>query len=276
MNKSVYDNIIAGGIAGISNVYLTYPLRTVVKVQYVDGLTILDTFKNISKNNNYIRFYSGINLTLLRVGLGRCCEAGTYTYYKNRKLNDNTIDSSNQKFDNVSEISIITSLLKLSLSPLDTISNSYQVNGNRLGKEYIKNKYNKYGIKSLYYGFTPNLAISFIGHYIWFSSYSYMDYYLQNDKNLLNNNILNKNITNGIIGFSSSVLSDLVVNPLRIIKTIKQSNKDNITYSEIISNTFSNQIDKNVLRGMYLRTFINAFNSSIYVILWKKIESLLK
>lgn len=271
MNKSIYDNIIAGGIAGVSNVYLTYPLRTVVKVQYVDGKSIIDTFNYILKKNSYKRFYSGINHTIIRVGLGRCCEAGTYTYYKNRKLNDNTIDISNQKFDNVSEISIITSLLKLSLSPLDTISNSYQVNGDKLGKEYIKNKYKKYGIKSLYYGFTPNLAISFIGHYIWFSSYSYMDYYLQNDKN-----VLNKNITNGIIGFSSSVLCDLVVNPLRIIKTIKQSNIDNITYSKIISNTFSNQIDKNVLRGMYLRTFINAFNSSVYVILWKKIESLLK
>ena len=93
MNKSVYDNIIAGGIAGVSNVYLTYPLRTVVKVQYVDGKSIIKTFKNISKNNSYIRFYSGINLTLLRVGLGRCCEAGTYTYYKNRKLNYNMNNS---------------------------------------------------------------------------------------------------------------------------------------------------------------------------------------
>ena len=268
MNKSVYDNIIAGGIAGISNVYLTYPLRTVVKVQYVDGSSIVKTFKNILKNNSYKRFYSGINLTLLRVGLGRCCEAGTYTYYNN--CNNNMPIGTN-----VSKISIITSLLKLSLSPLDTISNSYQVNGYKLGKDYIKNKYNIYGVRSLYYGFTPNLGISFIGHYIWFSSYSYMDYYFQNDKNVINNNILNKNIKNGIIGFSSSFLSDLVVNPLRIIKTIKQSSKENSTYHEIIKNTFSNQIDKNILRGMYLRIFINAFNSSIYVILWKKIESLL-
>ena len=272
MNKSVYDNIIAGGIAGISNVYLTYPLRTVVKVQYVDGNDIIKTFKNILKNKSYRRFYSGINLTLVRVGLGRCCEAGTYTYYKNNNM---PIGTNNQKFNNVSEISIITSLLKLSLSPLDTISNSYQVNGYKLGKDYIKKKYNIYGIRSLYYGFTPNLGISFIGHYIWFSSYSYMDYYFQNDKNVINNNILNKNIKNGIIGFSSSVLSDLIVNPLRIIKTIKQSSKENLTYQEIIKNTFSNQIDKNILRGMYLRTFINAFNSSIYVILWKKIELLL-
>ena len=210
MNKSVYDNIIAGGIAGISNVYLTYPLRTVVKVQYVDGNDIIKTFKNILKNKSYRRFYSGINLTLVRVGLGRCCEAGTYTYYKNNNM---PIGTNNQKFNNVSEISIITSLLKLSLSPLDTISNSYQVNGYKLGKDYIKKKYNIYGIRSLYYGFTPNLGISFIGHYIWFSSYSYMDYYFQNDKNVINNNILNKNIKNGIIGFSSSVLSDLIVNP---------------------------------------------------------------
>ena len=273
MNKSICDNIIAGGIAGISNVYLTYPLRTIVKVQYVEGNTIFETFKNILKNNNYKRFYSGINLTLIRVGLGRCCEAGTYTYYKNNNM---PIGTNNQKFNNVSEISIITSLLKLSLSPLDTISNSYQVNGNKLGKDYIKNKYNKYGIRSLYYGFTPNLGISFIGHYIWFSSYSYLDYYFKNDEIILNKNILNKNIKNGLIGFSSSILCDLVVNPIRIIKTIKQSNKDNITYRKIINNTFSNQLDKNLLRGLYLRTFINAFNSSVYVILWKKIESLLE
>lgn len=258
MDKSVYNNIIAGGVAGMSNVYITYPFRTIVKIQYVKGLSIRDSIKNLYKKNNLIRFYAGINPTLFRVGIGRCIEAGSYSYFNNK----------NKQFGNVIEISTLTSLSKLLLTPLDTISNSYQVNGKKLGKEYIKNKYNYYGIKSLYYGLVPNLLISFVGHYIWFSSFSYLDYNL-------NNNHINDSLTNGFIGFSSSIVSDIVINPIRIVKTIKQSQEKNITYLDIIKNNFSNNTNTNIFRGIYLRMFINAFNSSIYVILWKKIEMLL-
>ena len=258
MEKSIYDNIIAGGIAGVSNVYLTYPLRTVVKIQYVEGLTIIDSVKKLYNQNKLIRFYSGVNPTLFRVGFGRCLEAGSYSYFNNENLNT--------KFNNVIEVSTITTIGKLLMTPLDTISNSYQVNGKKLGKKYLINKYNNQGIKSLYYGLVPNLLISFIGHYIWFSSFSYLDYNIKDE-------IINNNIKNGLIGFSSSIVSDIVINPIRIIKTIKQSEKKNTSYLEIIENTFSDKINKNIFRGMYLRTFINAFNSSIYVILWKKIES---
>ena len=259
MDKSIYNNIIAGGIAGISNVYLTYPLRTVVKIQYVKGLTILDSIKKLYKQNKFIRFYAGINPTIFRVGFGRCLEAGSYTYFNK---NDN------KPFGNVMEISTLTSISKLLLTPLDTLSNSYQVNGSKLGKKYLIIKYKNLGITSLYNGLTPNLLISFIGHYIWFSSFSYLDYNIQDY-------YLNNNIRNGLIGFTSSILSDIVINPIRIVKTIKQSEKKNTSYKEIIEKTFSSEINKNIFRGMYLRTFINAFNSSIYVILWRKIESIL-
>ncbi len=259
MDKSIYNNIIAGGIAGISNVYLTYPLRTVVKIQYVEGLTILDSIKKLYKQNKFIRFYAGINPTIFRVGFGRCLEAGSYTYFNK---NDN------KPFGNIMEISTLTSISKLLLTPLDTLSNSYQVNGSKLGKKYLIIKYKNIGITSLYNGLTPNLLISFIGHYIWFSSFSYLDYNIQDY-------YLNNNIRNGLIGFTSSILSDIVINPIRIVKTIKQSEKKNTSYKEIIEKTFSSEINKNIFRGMYLRTFINAFNSSIYVILWRKIESIL-
>ena len=83
MDKSVYNNIIAGGIAGVSNVYLTYPLRTVVKIQYVEGLTIIDSIKKLYNQNKLIRFYDGVKPTLFRVGFGRCLEAGSYSYFNN-------------------------------------------------------------------------------------------------------------------------------------------------------------------------------------------------
>lgn len=259
MDKSIYNNIIAGGIAGISNVYLTYPLRTVVKIQYVEGLTILDSIKKLYKQNKFTRFYAGINPTIFRVGFGRCIEAGSYTYFNK---------NSRKQFNNVIEVSTIATIAKLLLTPLDTVSNSYQVNGSKLGKKYLIIKYKNVGITSLYNGLTPNLLISFIGHYIWFTSFSYLNYNIKDE-------IMNSNIRNGLIGFSSSIVSDIVINPIRIIKTIKQSEKKNTSYKEIIEKTFFSKINKNIFRGMYLRTFLNAFNSSIYVILWRKIESIL-
>ena len=73
----------------------------------------------------------------------------------------------------------------------------------------------------------------------------------------------NKNINNAIIGVSSSIVSDLVVNRIRIIKTYKQSNCDYISYNDIIKRIVKEDknILKSVFRGFGLRTSLDAFNS---------------
>ena len=60
----------------------------------------------------------------------------------------------------------------------------------------------------------------------------------------------NKNINNAIIGVSSSIVSDLVVNQSRIIKTYKQSNCDYISYNNIYKKN-SKKEDKNILKSVF-------------------------
>tara|TARA_B110000114_G_C14808919_1_gene283907 strand:+ start:101 stop:313 length:213 start_codon:yes stop_codon:yes gene_type:complete len=63
-------------------------------------------------------------------------------------------------------------------------------------------------------------------------------------------------------------MSDIVVNPFRILKTYKQSNSNYITYSQIVKKIINEE--PNYFRGYWLRMGLNAFNSGrILIILYK-------
>ena len=118
------------------------------------------------------------------------------------------------------------------LIPIDTIPNIYQVKGLE-SKTLIKNKIKNYGVlRTFYSGGTVYLSNMFIGSYIWFNFYM-----------IFNNNLPKfkyDDIRNAGIGFTSTLISDLTLNPLRIIKTYKQSSPNYITYvdsfKEIVGN----------------------------------------
>ena len=157
------------------------------------------------------------------------------------------------------------SIWKVLLMPFDTISNSYQVNG-KSALDIVKKKVKINGLKTLYDGTTIYGAITLINCSVWL--------YVYNNLNLKLNEDMNNDLRNGIIGFSSTIISDLVVNPLRIVKTYKQSSIDAITYNEIYKNVFSSMKLSNFYRGIKVKMVFNCFNSSLYIILWKRLEEL--
>ena len=67
-------------------------------------------------------------------------------------------------------------------------------------------------------------------------------------------------------------MSDIVVNPFRILKTYKQSNSNYITYSQIVKKIINEEPNyiRVYFRGYWLRMGLNAFNSGrILIILYK-------
>jgi hypothetical protein len=284
----VLSNIMAGGIAGIINMSIIHSPKTIIKYQYVNNTTISETLnKLLFKSQDKFRLFRGLIPSIAKSTLGRMGDIGIYTYYMNDTKNTNNISYStnNNENNNISNIGSnnnnllkiagFTSLWRLNLIPLDTISNTYQVHG-RNAVDIMKNKIKKNDFRVLYNGAMALSTINFISNYIWFGIYTELNSSLPINifKNLPKET--NNDIRNGIMGFSSSLGCDLVINPIRILKTYKQSNENNITYyeslREIMGNS-NNRIGEYLFRGMRVRILLNSVSSGLFVILWKKIES---
>lgn len=82
-------------------------------------------------------------------------------------------------------------------------------------------------------------------------------------------------VRNGLVGFAASIVSDTIVNPLRVIKTTKQSmgsKHEGITYAETVRMIFSADGWKGFfIRGLRTRMMANAIQSALFTIIWRKL-----
>jgi len=84
-------------------------------------------------------------------------------------------------------------------------------------------------------------------------------------------------IRNASIGLAASVVSDVVVNALRVIKTLKQSlgSKRNIGYIDAIRIVLAADGWKGLFgRGLRTRIFANALQSILFTIIWRGLAEL--
>ena len=233
----------------------TYWLKTVIKNQYVYGQSIPVTFNNLFQSKESFRFYRGIIPNIMKAMVGRNSDILFHKYYTN-KLN------SNQEY--IALISgLSSSVIKATTMPFDTVSNLYQIHG-KSAKDII-NKQFKNEDYFFYRGTGAYMALTCLGSSTWLYTYSKLK-----EKELHKN----MNVNNALIGVSSSIMSDIIVNPIRILKTYKQSNQDYISYSQIIKRIIKEE--KNIFnayfRGYGLRMSLNAFNSGIFMVLWKNFD----
>ena len=177
------------------------------------------------------------------------------------KYYSNNLNSNKEQIALCSGLS--SSVMKIISMPFDTVSNIYQIHG-KSATNIIKNQY-KNETHFFYRGTIAHMTITTIGSTAWLYTYSILQ-----DLDL----IFSKNINNAIIGAGASIVSDITVNPIRIIKTYKQSNSKYISYKDILKYIIEKDRDlfKTYFRGFGLRMTLNAFNSSLFVVLWKNIE----
>ena len=127
--------------------------------------------------------------------------------------------------------------------PFDTCKTSMQVNGSN-GMKILSDKIRVNGYGTLYHGSLAAASSTLVGHFPWFLTYNYLNTNIpKQDSNL-------KNLgRSAFIGFMSSSLSDLTSNAFRVIKTNRQTNKDNIGYIKLTKDI----IKKDSLIGLFTR-----------------------
>lgn len=233
----------------------TYWLKTVIKNQYVYGKSIPVTFNNLFQSKETFRFYRGIIPNIMKALVSRNSDILFHKFYS-KNLNSNK--------EYIAMISgLSSSIVKVGTMPFDTVSNLYQIHGKK-AKDIITKQFQKEDY-FYYRGTGAYLALTTIGSSAWLYTYSQLS-----EKELHKN----KNVNNALIGVGSSVISDIVVNPFRILKTYKQSNSDYITYSQIVKRIIKEEQNyiQAYFRGYGLRMGLNAFNSGIFMVLWKNFD----
>ena len=251
--KNLVEMGIPGGIAGGVQLSSLYWLRTIIKYQYVYPQTLMATSRNLWKEQDRYRLYRGFIPNLSKVFLGKIGESSLIKHFQPENHND--------IFQNTILTAGIITAWKTLMMPLDTIGNSYQVNGLN-SKEIIKNRIKRQGVSTLWSGTLVYLNISFINYSIWVYTYHYLNKCLPTQ--------INSDLRNGFIGLSSTFMADIVINPLRVLKTNIQSHPEKKKYSEIYRQVFKNRRD--YFRGIQTKMIFNCLNGALYVILWKRLD----
>ena len=262
LHKS-FNKAIGGGISGFSAMIIQVTslmwLRTTMNYQYRYGGNIKKTLSTLYNQGGILRFYKGYSAAITIGPLSRFGDTAANTFVMN--LFDKDTNTTLRTLSG----SILASSWRVFLMPIDALKTNLQVDG---GLNILKNKINKNGYKVLYNGTFASMSATFVGHYPWFLTY-----------NLLSENIPEKNdlkytlIRNASIGFTSSVMSDCISNSLRVIKTTKQTQYDNINYK----NTFKKIVTQDGLKGLFgrglqTRILTNGIQGMMFTVCWKYIE----
>ncbi len=70
-------------------------------------------------------------------------------------------------------------------------------------------------------------------------------------------------------GFLCSLITDICVNPIRVIKTNKQAFYPSMSYLELIRN-----LRGSYYRGFKIRVIVNGINSALFILFWQHLEKL--
>ena len=75
---------------------------------------------------------------------------------------------------------------------------------------------------------------------------------------------------NGFIGFSASLISDVVTNSVRVVKTTKQSFDKPISYLDTVKHVVKEDGTRGLFfRGLQTKIISNGLQSMMFAILWK-------
>ena len=236
-------------------------LRTANNYQYKHGTTLTDTMKTLYKQGGILRFYRGYIPSLFLGSSIKFGEINAYYYSKQCNFNE---------MERLMFISSVSSFLKLMFVPIDTLDIFLQVEGKN-GIKILKDKVNNHGVKVLYYGLTPWITYNFVSTFTWFKVHNYLD---DKFKNKCKDGI-EFNIKNGLIGLGSSIVSDTITNPLRILKIYKQSNTSEISYAETYKNIIKTRgASEFFIRGLKTRLMIHGLQNMFFVVIWKNLEKM--
>ncbi|KAF3023169.1 hypothetical protein E8E14_014140 [Neopestalotiopsis sp. 37M] len=162
--------------------------------------------------------------------------------------------------------SLCAAAFRMILTPIDTLKTTMQAQGSR-GTALLRQRIKTEGIGSLWWGAFATAAATFVGHYPWFATYNFLtEFITQPPKEQLALYLLRL----AFIGFCASVISDTISNSLRVVKTYRQVNDTEVSYSQAAKLVIQQDGISGLFgRGLPTRILANGLQGILFSILWK-------
>jgi len=261
LNKS-FKKALGGGMSGsmamITQVSTLMWLRTIMNYQYVNGGSFNSSIKTLYSQGGIRRLYRGYSFAIINAPLFRFGDTAA-----NIGILEATKDLDLPLSIKTGIASVGAASWRVLLMPMDTLKLNYQVNGSL---NVLKTNIKQNGIRTMYNGSIAAFSSTLIGHYPWFLTYNYLNFYFPENKN---DDLINKLTKRASIGLCASIISDTSSNCVRIIKTIKQTSCNTLSYRQTINNLYSKEGYNWVFRGLKTKIITNGINGIMFSITWR-------
>ncbi|GMI01061.1 hypothetical protein TrLO_g490 [Triparma laevis f. longispina] len=241
--------------------------RTTMNHQYKYGGDFKTSLNTLYLDGGIKRLYSGLPFALIQVPLTRFCDV------LSNELATTFILSSVPLPLRSFAGSCVASSFRFILTPVDTLKSTLQVNG----KEGLNEILEDFNVERLYRGGVGNAAASLVGHYPFFLTYNFLtDLIPEGARSVEGEGLLTFLAYRAAVGVGASAASDCVSNVLRILKTVRQTTEEDLTYKEVFDKLLEEE-DGDLLkvwsRGLSTRVSINALQSGLFSVGWKYLQA---
>ncbi|KAF7563118.1 hypothetical protein G7046_g1002 [Stylonectria norvegica] len=263
--KRALGSGLSGALAMLLQVLLLMPLRTIMNYQYRHGTTFTVATRTLYYDGGVRRYYQGIAPALFQGPISRfgdtAANAGILAL-----LHSNPYLSKLPSPIKTIFASLCAACFRMILTPIDTLKTTLQAQGAR-GTAILRRRIKTDGIGSLWWGALATAAATFVGHYPWFATYNFLTELLtEPPKHPLFWWLLRL----AFIGFCASIVSDSISNSLRVVKTYRQVNDTQVSYSEAARLVILQDGVFGFLgRGLKTRILANGLQGLLFSILWK-------
>jgi hypothetical protein len=257
---------LGGGTAGalamvIQTVSLMW-MRTVMNYQYRFGGTLREAFLKLYGEGGIPRLYRGLNWALIQAPMSR---------FGDTAANALALETLNQ-YQSTRGLpvalktffaSLTAGFWRVFLSPVDSYKTAMQVDGS-LGP--LSAKVKDRGVIALYDGAVASYFATAIGHFPWFATNNYLDRLVPKAKTPLG-----RMVRSAFIGWLSALVSDVVSNSVRVLKTVVQT--EGIGYAEAARSVVKKDGLMGLFgRGLETKLVTNGIQSVLFSILWRYFE----
>ena len=158
-------------------------------------------------------------------------------------------------------------LWRLITLPVDAWKTSKQVYGVG-GLQVILGKYKAHGISAFYQGGVASALATMVGHYPWFVTNNYLQHYLP--RYSYKDEFLKAILRSAGIGLVCTVVSDCISNSIRVVKTFKQTAKEQLTYKKVIGDIIQKDgVSGLLFRGLQTKLLTNVVQGVAFSVIWK-------
>jgi hypothetical protein len=255
---------LPGMVAMAAQVLSLMWLRTAVNYQYRHGGTSMKTaLKTLYKEGGIRRLYAGVSVALFQAPLSRfgdtAANAGALSLTENLAgLKDLPVQ--------VKTVfaSVGAGSFRVFLMPIDAVKTSLQVDGKK-GIPILMGKIKAHGPLVLFRGAMAASAATFVGHYPWFATYNYLDEKLAKSETLPQ-----KLVRAAFMGWCSSFVSDCCSNSIRVVKTVRQTSAETMSYPQVVRSVIaSDGIIGLFGRGLTTKLVTNGIQGIMFSVLWR-------